>query len=53
MICISPWVACVFMNGDGGGMDGQGSRRERGGRRAGKGDWLVCKRNKKYYLNKI
>lgn len=24
MLCVSPWEACPFLNGDGGGVDGKG-----------------------------
>ena len=44
MPCVSAWEACPFLNGDGGGVDAEGSRWEKGGdgKRGGKGTgWYV------------
>ena len=44
MLCASPWEACPFLNGDGGGVDAEGSRQEK------RGDGK--RRGKRTYLNK-
>lgn len=59
MVCSSPWEACPFLNGNGGGADQEVGRWKFSGgwRRKGEGKreeklWSVCKKMKKN-VNKI